>query len=169
MHWYSLAGLSAALLFTGCAGYKLGPSNGERAGSRTIQINSFDNKTPEPRLIEAVTQSLRKSLQQDGTYRLNTADDADIIVSGSIVRFEREYLSFQPRDVITPRDYRLSLYAHVTARERLSGKVLLDRDVRGQSTIYIGADLTSAERQAVPLVAQDLARHITALLVDGTW
>ena len=86
-----------------------------------------------------------------------------------LLRFEREYLSFQPGDVVTPRDYRLALFTHVIAKERLSGKVIMERDVRGHSTIRVGADLTSAERQAVPLVAEDLARNITALLVDGTW
>jgi hypothetical protein len=29
--------------------------------------------------------------------------------------------------------------------------------------------MTNAERQATPLLAQDLARNVTALLVDGTW
>ena len=163
----ALAGLVLAL--SGCGGYRLGPSNGERAGARSLQITPFANKTPEPRLIEAITASLRKSVQQDGTYRLGTDGASDIIVSGDIVKFEREYLSFQPRDVVTPRDYRLAIVSHVTARERLSGKILLERDVRGHSTIRTGVDLNSAERQAIPLVAEDLARNITALLVDGTW
>jgi hypothetical protein len=35
--------------------------------------------------------------------------------------------------------------------------------------IRVGSDLTSAERQALPLLAADLARNITALLADGTW
>jgi len=30
-------------------------------------------------------------------------------------------------------------------------------------------DLNSAERQAAPLIADDLARIVTALLVDGNW
>ena len=39
----------------------------------------------------------------------------------------------------------------------------------GRTTIRVGNDLTSAERQAVPLAAEDLARSITSLLVDGEW
>jgi hypothetical protein len=35
--------------------------------------------------------------------------------------------------------------------------------------VRVGNDLTSAERQALPLAADDLARSITALLADGTW
>jgi hypothetical protein len=153
---------------TGCA-YRLGPTNGNTAGTRSVQVQPFENKTIEPRLVEAVSFALRRQLQQDGTYRLNTQNEGDIVVTGAIVNYERQSLSFQSRDAITPRDYRLRITAHVTARERLSGKVLLDRDITGYSDIRIGADLASAERQALPLVAADLARNTTALLVDGTW
>jgi hypothetical protein len=153
---------------SGCA-YRLGPTNGERAGSRSVQINPFENKTIEPRLVEAVSFALRKQLQQDGTYRLDTSNEGDIVVTGAIVSYERHSLSFQSRDVLTPRDYRLTITAQVMARERLTGKVLLDRKVTGHSDIRIGSDLSSSERQALPLVAADLARSTTALLVDGTW
>jgi len=46
---------------------------------------------------------------------------------------------------------------------------LIDRNVKGHSDIRIGVDLASAEREAMPLVAEDFARNATALLVDGTW
>lgn len=169
MRHFALLYLAAALaVSSGCA-YRLGPSNGESAGTRSVQVNPFQNKTPEPRLIEAVSFALRRQLQQDGTYSLDTHNDGDIVLDGTIVSYERRSLSFQSRDVLTPRDYRLTITARVTARDRVSGKLLLDREITGHSDIRIGADLASAERQALPTVAADLARNATALLVDGTW
>jgi len=157
-----------ALSDAGCA-YRLGPTNGQAAGARSVQVAPFQNKTIEPRLVEAVSFAFRKQLQQDGTYKLDTHNEGDVIVDGTIVSYERHGISFQSRDALTPRDYRLIITAHVTAKERTSGKVLLNRTVTGHSDIRIGADLASAERQALPLVAEDLARNATALLVDGTW
>jgi hypothetical protein len=157
------------LVLSGCAGYRLGPTNGVPAGSRSVQINLFVNQTDEPRLVEAVTSALRKTLQQDGTYRLNTSNQGDIVVTGTIVRYDRSQLSFQTTDILTPRDYRVSLTAQILARERLTGKVLLDRAVSGQTTVRLSADQTNAERQAVPLLADDLAKNATSLLVDGEW
>ena len=160
----------AAVLTEGCAGYKLGPTNGVIAGSKSIQVAAFSNRVlEEPRLTEAVTLSLRKRLQQDGTFKLDTHNEGDILVSGSIVDYHRAHLSFQPRDILTPRDYRLTIWAEVNARERSSGKTLVARRVRGHTTVRVGTDLVSAERQAIPLAAEDLARNITALLVDGEW
>ena len=169
MKFLPLIGLGVLVaVLTGCA-YHLGPSNGQRSGTRSVQINPFQNKTIEPRLAEAVSHALRKQLQQDGTYHLNTANDGDIIINGSITKYERHTVSVRPSDALTPLDMRITMTAHITARERASGKVLLDRDVTGHSEVRSGNDLVSAERQALPLVAERLAISATALLADGTW
>src|SRR5689334_7372513 len=166
----SLLALAALLpLLAGCAGYRLGPTNGMAAGSRSIQVNPFHNRTIEPRLIESIAFALRKQLQQDGTYTLDTDHAGDVIVSGSILSYERQQLSLQPRDALTPRDYRITITVQLVATERSSGKVILDKKVKGYSDIRIGPDLASAERQALPLVSEDLARSAVALLVDGSW
>lgn len=134
-----------------------------------MQIALFRNETFEPRLSAALGTALRRTMQQDGTFRLSTRDDADIIVQGTITRYLREGISYEPRDVITPRDFQITMYAKVTATERMSGRVLLDREVRGRTTIRVGPDFASAERQAVPTLAEDLARNVTSLLADGSW
>jgi hypothetical protein len=163
-----LAGI-VGLIFNGCAGYRLGPTSGISAGAKSVQVNPFLNETMEPRLGEPLTQALRKSLQQDGAYRLRTAGDSDVVVSGVITAFSRSELSLQPNDLATVRDYTLYLTAQVKAVERASGKILLDKPVVGRTTVRVGTDLASAERQALPLLAEDLARKATMLLVDGSW
>ena len=50
-----------------------------------------------------------------------------------------------------------------------SGKVVFDREVTGRTTVRVGSDLPSAERQAVPVLAEDFARNATTLLAEGTW
>ncbi|HTD88515.1 MAG TPA: LPS assembly lipoprotein LptE [Candidatus Binatia bacterium] len=167
-----LAGVALLACFavTGCAGYKLGPTNGMAAGSRSVQVNLFQNKVlEEPRLSEAVANALRKQLQQDGTFTLDTHNDGDVIVSGTIVKYDRQGLSYQPQDILTPRDYRITMWAMVNAHERTTGKLILNRRVRGHTTVRVGSDLNTAERQSISLLAEDMARNITALLADGEW
>jgi hypothetical protein len=157
-----------ALLIAGCA-YTVGPVNGVIARDKSVQINPFANQTVEPHLTDAVTSQLRKQLQQDGTYRLATHGDGDIIISGSITNYQRNELTFARSDTLTARDYRLMITAQVTARDRGSGKVLFDAPVSGYTMIRVGADITSTERQALPLLAQDLAKNVASMLVEGTW
>lgn len=157
----------AAMFFMSC-GYRLGPTNEVAAGEKSIRVVPFSNQTLEPRLGDAVTAALRKHLQRDGTYELASRDAADIVVNGVLTKYHRHELSFVPRDVLTVSDYRVTLTAQVTARNR-AGDVILDREVTGYTLVRVGADLTSAERQAFPVLAEDLARNVTAMLVEGSW
>lgn len=157
------------LLLCGCAGYRMGSTTGFRSGEKSIQITPFQNRTFEPRLTAPVTLALRKSIQRDGTYQLSTRGEPDVIVTGELLEYERDAVSFERRDILTARDFEVRVVAKVTAVERLTGRVLLDREVSGRTTLRSGEDLNQAEFQAVPLLADDLARNITSLLADGTW
>jgi len=159
-----------AILSAGCAGYHLGPVNSNVvAGEKSIEIVPFNNQTLQPRLGDAVTQALRERMQTDGTYHLATRGPGDVVVTGVITDYHREGVSFLRSDVTTVENYRVGLTAHVTAREHATGKVLLDKNVSGYTLVQVGTDLTDAERQSLPLLAEDLARNITELLTEGSW
>jgi hypothetical protein len=157
------------LVSSGCAGYRLGPVNGMAAGEKGVEVQPFVNRTLEPRLTDAVTGQLRREIQRDGTFKLATPDNSDIVVKGTLTRYYRDALSYAPTDTLTGRDYRLILTAQVTAVDRPSGKVLLDQAITGYTLVRIGSDLASTERQALPLLAEDMARNITAALAEGSW
>jgi hypothetical protein len=159
----------STLLISGCAGYRLGPVNGLTAGEKSVQISPFVNQTLQPRLTDAVTAQMRKELQRDGTYQLASHNDGDIILSGTLTSYVRTEVTLAANDILTVTDFRLSLTARVTARERATGKELLNQPVTGYTLIRVGNDLPSAERQALPLLANDLARNVTALLAEGKW
>ncbi len=153
---------------TGCA-YRLGPSSGVDPGARSVAVMPFDNASFAPRVTEAIATALRGQLQQEGTYKLARHGDADIVVNGTVKSVERLEQSLQTLDSLTTRDYRLEIKAHVTAVERGTGKKLLDQEVQGHTMLRVQSDLPSAERQAMPLLAANLARNIVSLLVDGSW
>ncbi len=163
-----LLALVLALSLSGCAGYKLGPTNGQVAGAKSVQVNPFLNETMQPQLGDDVTNQVRKQIQRNGTFHLSN-DDADIIVTGVLVSYVRIPLAFQPQDALTVSDYSVRLLAQVTAKERSTGKVLLSQPVSGTTLIIVGNNLDSAERQARPLLAADLAKNVTALLSEGSW
>jgi hypothetical protein len=161
--------VAAAGLLAGCAGYHLGPVNGADARDKTIEVLPFNNQTLQPRLGDAVTQALRERLQVDVTYRLATRGEGDVVVSGVITRYHRQGLSYLNKDATTTQNYRVDIVAHVVARERATGKKVLDKNVTAYALVNVGTDLASSERQASPLLAEDLARNIAELLTDGAW
>ena len=163
--------LIAALLLpaAGCAGYRLGSASGLAADAQSIEIIPFPNQTEEPRLSPALASTLRRQIQNDGTFKLETRGKGDLQITGNIVQYLRVGVTFQPGDVITPRDFELRMTAQVKVLNRRAGKTLLQRPVTGRTLIRAFNDLASAERQALPLLADDLARKIIDLLVDGDW
>lgn len=159
----------AAPLLAGCAAYQFGPVNGAVAGEKSIEVLPFNNQTLQPRLGDAVSQALRERLQTDATYHLATHGSGDVVVTGVITSYHREGLSYLNNDVTTTENYRINVTAHVVAREAATGKVLLDKNVKGYTLVHVGTDLADAERQAMPLLAEDLAQNITELLTEGSW
>jgi len=161
--------LVALLMLCGCAGYRLGPTGGQQAGARSVQITPFLNHSEEPGLADELTAALRKAIQHDGTLHLATDGASDLIVEGVITDFQRRELSLLTEDVRTVRDYQITLVVHFTVRERSTGAVIMERDVSAGSVMRVGGDLAATETQLAPILARDLARQITNLLVDGDW
>ena len=166
---HALPLLFVGLLLTGCAGYRVGPTNGQEAGSKSILIHPFINQTPEAGMADELTAALRKNIQRDGTFTLATHGAADVIVNGVINNYQRRELSLSRNDTRTVQDYQVQLTAHITARETATGKVILDRDISAGALLRVGDDFVSTERQATPILAKDMAAKITAALADGSW
>ena len=156
-----------AAILTGC-GYTVGATNGLTAGEKKIQITPFMNHTLEPRLGDTVTTALRRNIQRDGTYHLATQGDADIIVTGVVTKYDRHELNFEPHDVLTVKDFRVNVEAKITARNVTSG-TSTNWTAKAYTLVRVGSDLTSAERQAMPDLADQLAKSVTDSLVDGSW
>ena len=164
-----LLSLLLVSVLTGCVGYQAGPTNGVIAGARTVRVNFFRNETLEPRLVVAVNRALKRNLQQDGTFELETSGNADLLVTGELTDFLRGGLSYTPGDILTVQDYHLQLTARIKVTDRVTGEVILDRIITGSSIVRVGSDLSAGQRQAVPLIADQLARQATDLIVDGDW
>ena len=100
---------------------------------------------------------------------LATHDDGDIVVTGVILKYRRQGLSYLNSDASTTQNYRVNMVVHVVARERSTDKILLNKDVTAFTLVNVGSDLASSERQATPLLAQDLAGKVAGLLTEGAW
>ena len=165
-----ITGALAMLLWgSGCVGYVAGPTNGLPAGSRSVRVEFFGNETLEPRLVVAVNRALKRNLQQDGTYTLETQGEADLVVSGQLTEFLRNGISYTPGDSLVVQDYTMQLTARIKVSDKTTGLVVYEGEVTGKSTVRVGNDLTASQRQAIPLIADHLARQATSFIVDGQW
>lgn len=153
-------------LAVGCMGYRVGPVL--KADYRSVAVPMFKNKTYKPQLEAQITNGIIVRLQADGTLRVDSEANADIVVTGEIIRYNRLALRLAQEDADVPREYRLEIVVHVEAHDRRTGKVVLKpTDITGKADMFIGTDQQSAEYQALPLVADDVARQVVDLLVES--
>ena len=158
--------LLASLFAAGCAGYHIGPVTQRNFNS--IAVPMFRNRTLRPQLEAQITNAIIKGLQQDGSLRVESEPNADVVLDGSIVRYERTALRSLRSDTDVPREYEIAITVRVEARDRRTGEVALkSTELTGKSDVFIGSDQQSAEEQVLPLIAEDIGHRVVGLLVES--
>ena len=164
----------AALLFSGCAGYKIGPVKPKfMADIKTIAIPAFRNETLEPRVEVILATTCINQFQQDGTYQIVDDKDADAILEGSMDTIQRHPARSVIGNVLQTQEYTLTIRGRFTLKKRSTGQILDVRSVTGQTSFYVSgdasvaADVNQDERQAIPLAAQDMATTLVTQYSEG--
>jgi hypothetical protein len=164
----AFATLLLAFLLEGCAGYKLGPATpGYLRQVHTIAVPTFANSTLTPRIEVLITGTVIKQFQQDGTFRIVDADAADATLKGEIVGVSRSPARSVRGNVLSTTECNLS----VTVKDTLFGRdgkpLGPAAGVGGSTSFFVGSDVATDERQALPLAAEELARHLVSQLSEG--
>jgi hypothetical protein len=155
-------------LLSGCAGYTLGPIQPSfMKGVHKLAVPIFDNKTYEPQVQTLVTDTFIKQLQQDGTYEITGLDRADAEVRGTIFAVTRIKARSVIGNVLASSQFNLQVQIRVQVVNTRSGATMGQRDVTGQTTFFVGNDLPTQERQAIPLAAEDAAVQAASVLSEG--
>jgi len=159
--------LSLAVLLEGCAGYHLGPATpGYLKNVHAIAVPTFANSTITPRIEVLVTNTVIKQFQQDGTFRIVNADSADATLKGEIVGVNRSPARSVRGNVLSTTEFNLTLIVKYSLVGR-DQKALGSGGVSGSTSFFVGTDVATDERQALPLATEELARHLVSQLSEG--
>ena len=171
--FYSAAA-AVAFLWTGCAGYQVGPIKPTpMANVKTIAVQTFKNDTLEPRIEVLLASTVIKQLQQDGTYKIAREGEADAILEGTLTEIERKPQRRVRGNTLLTREYDLILRVRYRVVERTTGKELEGRSVNGRTSFFVSgsnalaADVNQDERQALPIAAEDLAMRLVSQISEG--
>ena len=154
-------------LFGGCGGYQLGPATPNYLRNvHAIAVPTFTNNTLEARLEVLVTNTAIKQFQQDGTFRIVNADAADATLKAEIIGVGRSPARSVRGNVLSTTEFNLNLTVKYTLMGR-DGKQLTAGAVSGSTSFFVGSDVNTDQRQALPLAAEELARHLVSQLSEG--
>jgi len=162
-----------AILFSGCAGYHIGPIKPKTLRDvAKVAVPAFKNETLEPRVEVLFANSVIKQIQQDGTYKVTTEADADAVLEGTLEQIIRRPARSVRGNILQTREYTLAVRIRYRILDR-SGRILDQRSVTGQTSFFvngtdtIAADVNQDERQAIPLAAEDAAVRLVSQISEG--
>jgi outer membrane lipopolysaccharide assembly protein LptE/RlpB len=160
--------IAVCLFLSGCLGYHVGPAKPSVLRDiHTIAVPTIENKTLLPRIEVLVTNSVIKQLQQDGTYRIANEDNADAILKAEITDISRSPARSVRGNVLATTEFNLVMHVRYKL-ETPHGAVLMPlNEVIGTTSFFVGTDVTTDERQALPLAAEELATHLSTQLSEG--
>jgi hypothetical protein len=157
-----------AFLLGGCGGYHLGPVKPAYLRDvHSIAIPTFHNSTLLPRIEVLVTDTVIKQFQQDGTFRITTEGSADAILKGEIKAVNRSPARSVRGNVLATTEFNMSLSVSYTLVERDGHTVKTSGGAAGTTSFFVNTDVSTDERQALPLAAEQLAVNLVSQLSEG--
>ncbi|MEM1060429.1 MAG: LPS assembly lipoprotein LptE [Verrucomicrobiota bacterium] len=163
------AALGVLILLSGCAGYRVGSIGGQEVqGLNAVYIPMAKNETYTPDVITYVTNETIRAFNNDGTLKTAQSSKADCELLITVTDIQRSQARTTREDVLTTAEYRLNITAEVTFINRVVGRRVIDNErITGTTTYFVQNDLNEAQRQALPLAAEDLSRNICLRVVEG--
>lgn len=171
--FFALGVLSALVLVSGCAAYRLG--TGGRLSFHSLYIAPVENKARLPQAVAVFSAELREAFLRDGRVQVvNSPDEAEATLVVSLENFNRDVTSSRSDDTGLARKFNLTLNAVCTLRDKQSEKPLfekrtlsVDQEIFTTATPQqLDSNQQQAEYQAMPLLATKLANKAVHAALD---
>lgn len=157
-----------SLCLSGCLGYHIGPVKPYYLRDiHTLSIPTFKNQTLLPRIEVLVTSTVVKQFQQDGTFQIRGDEDADATLKGEIISIDRSPSRSVRGNVLATVEFVLVMHVKYTLIGRNGNTISPAADAIGTTSFFVGTDVTTDERQALPLATEDLAKRLVTQLSEG--
>lgn len=162
------AAATCCLGLTGCLGYHIGPAKPYYLHEvHSIAVPTFKNATLLPRIEVLVTDTVIKQFQQDGTFRIAGDDNADATLKGEIIRVGRSPARSVRGNVLATTEFNLSMRVRYTLIGPDGKQLAPPAEATGTTSFFVGSDVVTDERQALPLAAEELATQLVSQLSEG--
>ncbi len=156
------------LALSGCLGYHVGPVKPYYLRDvHSIAVPTFKNRTLVPRIEVLVTDTVIKQLQQDGTFQIENGDKADATLTGEVFRIVRAPARSVRGNVLATTEFALTLSVKYSLIGKNGEQLAAANEAIGTTSFFVSSDVTTDERQALPLATEDLATRLVSQISEG--
>lgn len=158
----------AAVLLSACANYKLGAGGTLKFSTLFVAPVTSEALLPQARVL--VTTQIREALLRDGRVTLvDSADQADAVLTVSLHRYNRSVAVSRPDDTGLARRFDLTLEARATLTDnRTKQPYFTQRQLEAKRGVFTDSGLVPSEYEALPLLAEILGKEAVHAVLD-TW
>ena len=157
----------AAILTAGCGYHLVGYGSSLPNHIKTIAIPTFKNSSTEPNSHRDVTDSIRRAFISDGRLKLIDARRADLIIKGTLIKYQLQPVSFSAQDTVD--EYIIRLGVQIEAYDRIKKKLLFKQEFNPQWDYRVTSsvvDSESARNTALIRSYNDLADQLVSIIID---
>ena len=163
-----LTGSLICIGLAGCLGYHIGPVKPYYLQDvHTLAVPTFKNSTLIPRIEVLVTGTVIKQFQQDGTFKIGNEETSDAVLQGEIVRVSRSPARSVRGNVLATSEFNLAMRVKYKVVGRDGKPLGPTAEAVGTTSFFVGTDVTTDERQALPLATEELATRLVSQLSEG--
>jgi len=156
------------LALSGCLGYHVGPVKPYYLRDvHSIAVPTFKNRTLVPRIEVLVTDTVIKQMQQDGTFQIESGDKADATLNGEVLRIVRAPARSVRGNVLATTEFALTLSVRYSLTGKNGEQLAAANEAIGTTSFFVSSDVTTDERQALPLATEDLATRLVSQISEG--
>ncbi len=136
---------------------------------RTVAVLVLENKTQEPGVESLITNALVEAFVSSGRLRLVKAEEADAVLSGSVVGYALESIAFDRNANVT--QYRLRIALNLKLRDAKREEDLWKEDgIQERADFNVPGQVSVTlvrEQEALRRASVDIARAVVNRAIEG--
>jgi len=163
--------VAAALVISGCVGYRIGAESLYPSNIRTVYVPIFESDSFRRYLGERLTEAVVKEIELKTPYKVTGDSDADSILSGRITHETKRVLVLNKYH--DPRDNEVSLQVKVRWMDRQSNLIregtpiplpdeLATITETATAVPEVGQSIATAQQQAIHRLAEQIVAMMEA-------
>lgn len=167
---------SCAALILVLAGCGYSAKSALPSGIKTVYVKNFKNNinfTKErdrniyfPLLEIRVRDEIVKRFQFDGNLRIAREEDADLVLEGELLSYNRYVLRYTDND--DPLEYRVQIFVNLVMMDTKTDEpFFIENSFAGEAEFFISGSQVTTEESAVEEATLDLARRIVERTIEN--
>ena len=159
----------ACLLMAGCASVYSWRSKVPEE-MRSVAVSTFRNESSMPELGAVAARQVLREFQREGTFKIGRVGETAVEIQGVVKSCTAGALTTSRRSTVNLSACELTAVFEVSIIDKSSEKVLVDnRLYTARATFTSTQDITTASRDALGRVSEDLARQVVDDVLNLKW